>query len=115
MAFASKNLWNLANEHVRQSFIFQQRYLTNTAIFHVVKATDANPRPACEGSQPSAPATAPGLEAFFEAMDVYRECPGKFTGRPRLPNYLHKTRGGVSWSLNSAASGKPNCAKERSR
>jgi putative transposase len=31
--------------------------------------------------------------AFFEAMEVYRECPAKFTGRPKLPNYLHKTQG----------------------
>src|SRR5215469_11296778 len=31
--------------------------------------------------------------AFFEAMEVYRECPAKFTGRPKLPKYLHKTRG----------------------
>ena len=31
--------------------------------------------------------------AFFEAMDAYREYPDKFTGRPRLPNYLHKTQG----------------------
>jgi transposase len=41
MALASKNLWNLANYHVRQSFLFQQQYLNNTAIFHVVKQTDA--------------------------------------------------------------------------
>jgi putative transposase len=41
MALASKNLWNLANYHVRQSFIFQQKYLTNTALFHLLKATDA--------------------------------------------------------------------------
>ena len=25
MAFASKNLWNLANYHVRQSFIFEKQ------------------------------------------------------------------------------------------
>jgi putative transposase len=31
--------------------------------------------------------------AFFESMDVYRENPEKFPGRPGLPSYLHKTRG----------------------
>ena len=41
MAFASKNLWNLANYHVRQSFLFEQHYLNTTAIFHVLKETDA--------------------------------------------------------------------------
>ena len=29
MAFASKNLWNLANYYVRQSFIFEHSYLNN--------------------------------------------------------------------------------------
>ena len=37
LALASKNLWNLANYHVRQSFIFQHTYLNNTAIFHQIK------------------------------------------------------------------------------
>ena len=41
MALASKNLWNLANYQVRQSFIFQHTYLDNTAIFHLIKHTDA--------------------------------------------------------------------------
>ena len=45
MALASKNLWNLANYQVRQSFIFQHIYLDNTAIFHRIKHTDARPRP----------------------------------------------------------------------
>jgi putative transposase len=31
--------------------------------------------------------------SFFEAMKVYGEHPEKFTGRPKLPNYLHKTQG----------------------
>ncbi len=33
MALASKNLWNLANYQVRQSFIFQHIYLDNTAVY----------------------------------------------------------------------------------
>jgi putative transposase len=36
LAFASKNLWNLANYHVRQSFIFHRISLNNTAIFHLL-------------------------------------------------------------------------------
>jgi len=93
LAFASKNLWNLANYHVRQSFIFQQRYLTNTAIFHVVKATDAYQ------ALPSKVANQVLLQlhhawtAFFAAMEAYREDPATFTGRPRLPTSLHKTQG----------------------
>jgi putative transposase len=32
-------------------------------------------------------------KAIFAAMDGYRACPDKFTGRPKLPKYLPKTRG----------------------
>ena len=93
MAFASKNLWNLANYHVRQSFLFQKKYLNNTATFHLLKETDAYQ------ALPSKVANQVLLQlhrawtAFFEAMEVYREHPEKFTGRPKLPNYLHKTQG----------------------
>src|SRR5215472_12203547 len=93
MAFASKNLWNLANYHVRQSFILQQHSLTNAALFPVLKETDAY------RALPSKVANQVLLQlhhawtAFFAAMEVYRACPAKFTGRPKLPKYLHKTRG----------------------
>ena len=93
MAFASKNLWNLANYHVRQSFIFQKKYLGNTATFHLLKETDAYK------ALPSKVANQVLLQvhrawtAFFEAMAAYDECPVKFTGQPKLPKYLHKTQG----------------------
>ena len=41
MALASKNLWNLANYYVRQSFIFGRIYLNNKAVYHLVKTSDA--------------------------------------------------------------------------
>jgi putative transposase len=62
-AFASKNLYNSANYLVRQSFIFQGVYLDKA------------------------------WKAFFEAMAEWREHPEKFTGRPKLPGYKHKTAG----------------------
>lgn len=93
MAFASKNLWNLANYQVRQSFIFEQHYLNNAALFPVLKETDAY------RALPSKVANQVLLQlhhawaAFFAAMDAYRECPATFTGRPKLPKYLPKTQG----------------------
>jgi len=93
LAFASKNLWNQANYHVRQTFIIQKTYLPNSATFHLLKETDAYQ------ALPSKVANQVLLQlhhawtAFFAAMEVYRECPAKFTGRPKLPKYLHKTQG----------------------
>ena len=65
LAFASKNLWNLANYRVRQSFILQQHSLTNAALFPVLKETDANPRTPRQSGQSSALATAPRLDRLF--------------------------------------------------
>src|SRR5215472_12100124 len=93
LAFASKNLWNLANYHVRQSFLLQQRYLNNAALFPVLKETDAYQALPAKVANQVLLQLHHAWTAFFEAMDVYRECPAKFTGRPKLPNYLHQTRG----------------------
>src|SRR5215472_14428346 len=93
LAFASKNLWNLANYQVRQSFLFEQHSLNNTALFHLLKETDAyQALPAKVANQVLWQVHRPPT-AFFAAMDVYREYPAGFTGRPKLPNSLHKTQG----------------------
>ena len=65
MALASKNLWNLANYQVRQSFIFQHIYLDNTALFHRIKHTDARPRPSRQSRQSGARAGASRLAGVF--------------------------------------------------
>ena len=99
MAFASKNLWNLANYHVRQSFLLQQHYLNNTAIFHVVKETDAYQALPAKVANQVLLQLHHAWTAFFAAMEAYREDPARFTGRPKLPKYLHKTQGRESPGL----------------
>src|SRR5215472_7953685 len=93
LAFASKNLWNLTNYHMRQSFIFQKTYLNNTALFHLLKETDAYQALPSKVANQVLLQVHQAWTAFFAAMDVYRECPARFTGRPKLPKYLHKTKG----------------------
>ena len=93
LAFASKNLWNLANYHVRQSFIFQQTYLNNTAIFHVLKETDAYKALPAKVANQVLLQLHGAWTAFFEAMDAYRGSPERFRGQPGLPKYLPKTTG----------------------
>jgi putative transposase len=93
LAFASKNLWNLANYHVRQSFIVQQQYLPNSATFHLLKETEAYQALPAKVANQVLLQLHHAWTAFFEAMEVYREDPARFTGRPKLPKYLHKTQG----------------------
>ena len=93
MAFASKNLWNLANYSVRQSFIFEHTYLDNTAVYHLVKSSDAYQALPRKVSNQVLIQLAQAWTAFFEEMEAYREHPERFTGRPKLPTYKHKTEG----------------------
>ncbi len=93
MALASKNLWNLANYQVRQSFIFEHTYLDNTAIFHLIKHTGAYQALPAKVANQVLVQVHEAWKAFFEAMEVYRAHPERFRGRPGLPKYLHKTRG----------------------
>jgi putative transposase len=92
-AFASKNLWNLANYYVRQSFIFQHIYLNNTAVYHLVKSSDAYKALPAKVSNQVLIQLHKAWVAFFEAMEEWRERPEQFTGRPKLPGYKHKTAG----------------------
>jgi putative transposase len=92
-AFASKNLWNAANYLVRQSYIKDRIYLNNKTVYHLVKghaAYQALPR---KVSNQVLIQLHQAWESFFEAMQVWREHPEQFTGRPKLPKYKHKTAG----------------------
>ena len=93
MAFASKNLWNLANYSVRQSFIFEHMYLNNTAVYHQVKSSDAYKALPRKVSNQVLIQLDQAWTAFFEEVEAYREHPERFTGRPKLPKYKHKTQG----------------------
>jgi len=63
-AFKSKNLYNAALYEIRQSFIHMGVYL------------DYNE-----------------MDRRMQSYEAYKEDPSKFTGRPKLPKYKHKTEG----------------------
>jgi putative transposase len=93
MAFASKNLWNLANYYVRQSFMFEHIYLNSAAVYHLVKSSVAYQALPRKVSNQVLIQLDQAWTAFFEEMEAYRERPERFTGRPKLPKYKHKTVG----------------------
>ena len=93
MAFASKNLWNLANYYVRQSFLFQGKYLNNAALYPLLKKTDAYKALPAKVANQVLIQLDKAWTAFFEAHEEYQVNPAKFTGRPHLPKYKHKTEG----------------------
>ncbi len=92
-AFKAKNLYNAANYLVRQAFIFEQRYLGYTEVFHLLKQTDAYTALPRKVSNDILRQLDKNWRAFFAACEAYREDPGRFVGRPKLPKYKHKTKG----------------------
>lgn len=92
-AFLSKNLYNAANYAARQTFIFEHRYIPYKEMYKLMKNSPdycALPR---KVSQWVLKQLDHDWQAFFAASRVYRENPGVFTGRPKLPNYKHKSEG----------------------
>jgi putative transposase len=92
-AFASKNLWNAANYLVRQSFISGEGYLDTSAIYHLLKTSEAYQSLPAKVSNQVLIQLHTAWKAFFAAMKAWREHPELFTGRPKLPKYKHKTNG----------------------
>ncbi len=92
-AFASKNLYNAALYLIRQTFIFEHRYLNYHEVQRQMQAHEAYKALPAKVSQQILLLLHNNWIAFFEALDAYEACPEKFTGRPRLPKYKHKTEG----------------------
>jgi putative transposase len=93
MAFASKNLWNLANYQTRQAYIFQKRYLASAALYPTLKHTEAYQALPAKVANQVLIQLDQAWKSFFEANQAYRADPAQFTGRPKLPKYKHKTEG----------------------
>jgi putative transposase len=92
-AFKSKNLYNAALYEMRQAFIHEGKYLNYTEMDKRMQASDAYKALPAKVSQQVLVLLDKNWTAFFEARAAYEEDPSKFTGRPRLPKYKHKTEG----------------------
>jgi putative transposase len=86
-AFASKNLWNLANYWVRQAFIHEHPDLDNTALSHLVKASAASKALPAKVSNQVLIQLHQAWIGFFEAMNEWRSHPEHFTGRWQLQHW----------------------------
>ena len=92
-AFASKNLYNAALYEIRQAFIHQGIYIHYEEMDKRMKHHEAYKALPAKVSQQILLLLAKNWTSFFEAREAYEEDPSKFTGRPRLPKYKHKTEG----------------------
>jgi putative transposase len=103
LCFLSKNLFNYANYLIRQSFIFKGKYLNYNAIQKLCQGTlDYTALPA-KVSQQTLRRLHESWVSFFETIKEYRNNPSKFLGRPKLPQYKHKTEGRAVVTYTSQA------------
>src|SRR6266849_10442555 len=92
-AFKSKNLYNAANYEIRQAFFHDGTYLNYSEMDKRMQPHEAYQALPAKVSQQILLLLDKNWTAFFEARAAYEEDPSKFTGRPRLPRYKHKTEG----------------------
>jgi putative transposase len=92
-AFKSKNLYNAALYEMRQAFIHYGVYLSYEEMDKRMQPHEAYRALPAKVSQHVLKQLADAWKAFREAKAAYEEDPSKFTGRPRLPKYKHKSEG----------------------
>jgi putative transposase len=92
-AFKSKNLYNAALYEMRQAFIHQSISLSYEEMDKRMQPHEAYRALPAKVSQQILRQLADAWKAFREAKAAYEEDPSRFTGRPRLPKYKHKTEG----------------------
>jgi len=92
-AFASKNLYNAALYEMRQAFIHQGRYISYNQLDKRMQSHEAYKALPAKVAQWVLKGLVNNWKSFKEARESYRCDPSKFTGRPQLPKYKHKSDG----------------------
>src|SRR5579864_2694042 len=104
-AFASKNLYNAALYIVRQSFIFESKYLNYNAMDKIMQKHETYRALPSKVAQAVVKQVHEAWESYFKQCAEYRVHPEKFTGRPRLPGYKDKASGRNILKYNMQAVG----------
>ncbi|HLG61846.1 MAG TPA: transposase [Ktedonosporobacter sp.] len=115
-AFQSKNLYNAALYEIRQAFIHEGVYLNYSKMDKRMQPHEAYKALPAKVSQQVLRQLDDVWTSFFEALEAYKEDSSKFTGRPRLPKYKHKTEGrNVLIYTLQAISGEQTLHKSRGK
>ncbi len=94
-SFAAKNIYNAANYRLRQEYIFKHRYIPFEELDKFFKQADLLPDQQLPSKvvQQVLRQLDHDWRSFFAAQAEWEAQPEKFSGRPRLPRYKHKTEG----------------------
>ncbi len=95
VSFAAKNIYNAANYKLRQIFVAEGRYLPYEELDKQFKQADLLPDQQLPSKvvQQVLRQLDHDWQNFLAAQRDWKVHPEKYTGRPRLPGYKHKTEG----------------------
>lgn len=92
--YMSKNLYNFANYHIRQSFTKDNIYLNYNKIDKLMKLEendkDYRNMVSAKSAQQCLKLLDKNWKSFFSAIKDYAKYKDKYLGRPKLPKYLSK-------------------------
>jgi IS605 OrfB family transposase len=94
-SLASKNIYNAANYRLRQAYIFQGRYMAYEELAKSFKQADLldDQRLPSKVVQQVLRQLDRDWRSFFAALKAWQAQPDKFSARPQLPKYKHKSQG----------------------
>ena len=85
-----ENLYNLANYHIRQTYIKEGHWIRYKDLYARLKLTPAYKRLPAQTAQQVLRLLDQNWKAFFNALRDWRWHPEKYHGRPRVPRYKPK-------------------------
>ena len=94
--FKAKNLYNAALYRIREAYFEYDAALSYESLDKVLKRernVDYLGMPLASSAQWTLQAVFKAWKSFWEATKAYAQDPGRFSGKPRMPKYLHKTKG----------------------
>jgi len=96
LCFKAKNLYNAALYRIREAYFGYDAAITYGSLDKVLKREqniDYTNMPMAACAQWTLQAVCKAWKSFWESAKAYAKNPEKFLGKPKMPGYLHKTKG----------------------
>lgn len=91
--FKVKNLYNYANYIVRQEFINNGKWISEYDLSKMCQSSDCYKEIMGQTAQQTIKLLSKNWKSFFASIKDWSKHKDKYTGRPKLPKYKHKTNG----------------------
>ena len=94
--FFAKNLYNVALYRLREAyFVYDTKmsYGSMDKVLKLEKSVDYINMPMAASAQGTIKSVFESWKSFWASVKSYNRDPSKFLGRPKMPKYLHKTKG----------------------